>query len=308
MENTESQSTESDDQEFSEFLSPISSEEFFEEVFEKKHFLFKRSLGFNDQFLSIAEFTKLLNEQKFSRHEVSIAKNGMRRKQVQEVHKPSKVVFPPSLSQRNKEFLADFRNGYTLVFEAFERHSRNIEKVVNTLTNVFQCTTHAHTFFTPENAQGYKMHYDTDDAFILQIYGYKRWQIYQGPEYLPSGPNRYDPSLHKPGELLLDLVLEPGDMLYIPRGVMHSPMCLDDSSLHVALGIHTITWEDLLTEALGKAVGRKLSLRDSVPFYKNDFSENVAAYKEEFAGLLESVCSESDFIEAAKYFNRFLPK
>ena len=34
MENTESQSTESDDQEFSEFLSPISSEEFFEEVFE----------------------------------------------------------------------------------------------------------------------------------------------------------------------------------------------------------------------------------------------------------------------------------
>jgi len=291
---------------FSRFLSPISEVEFFEQIFEKQHHLFKRPSNYNDQFFSVADFTRLLTEQKFSRYDVSVAKNGIRRSPIKELHKPSKIVNPADHAQKNREFLADFRNGYTLVFEAFERYSKSIESIVNTLTNTFQCVTHTHAFFTPANAQGYKIHYDTDDAFILQISGRKRWQIYEGPEYLPSGPNRYDSSVHKPGKLLQDIILEPGDMLYIPRGVMHNPNCLEDWSLHLAIGIHTITWEDLLTEAINSAISRNPNLRSSVPFYKRDFHENIEIYREKFTGFLSEVSSESSFTEAAKHFNRFL--
>ncbi len=59
--------------------------------------------------------------------------------------------------------------------------------------------------------------------FILQIEGKKRWRLYEPrnkQEELPrfSSPN-FDQS--EIGEPCLDVVLEAGDLLYLPRGTIH---------------------------------------------------------------------------------------
>lgn len=47
---------------------------------------------------------------------------------------------------------------------------------------------------------------------------------------------------------LIDCVLEPGDLLYMPRGAIHQAMALEDEhSLHITLSTHQQnTWSNLL--------------------------------------------------------------
>jgi lysine-specific demethylase/histidyl-hydroxylase NO66 len=57
----------------------------------------------------------------------------------------------------------------------------------------------------------------------MQLEGKKRWKLYsprESSEVLPrfSSPNLSEEEL---GEPILDVVLEPGDLLYFPRGTFH---------------------------------------------------------------------------------------
>ena len=75
--------------------------------------------------------------------------------------------------------------------------------------------------------QGFAPHFDDVEVFILQIEGKKRWRLYEPrnkQEELPrfSSPN-FDQS--EIGEPCLDVVLEAGDLLYLPRGTIHQVTC-----------------------------------------------------------------------------------
>lgn len=43
-----------------------------------------------------------------------------------------------------------------------------------------------------------------------------------------------------------ELTMEPGDMLYLPRGWIHAPFTFDDShSMHVTLGVEPSRWDEV---------------------------------------------------------------
>ena len=63
---------------------------------------------------------------------------------------------------------------------------------------------------------------------------------------------------------MLDLVLEPGDMLYMPRGWLHQALTSDEDSLHLTIGVNVYTWLDALRAAL-ESCADELELRRSVP-------------------------------------------
>jgi lysine-specific demethylase/histidyl-hydroxylase NO66 len=68
--------------------------------------------------------------------------------------------------------------------------------------------------------QGFAPHWDDIEAFVLQLEGKKRWQVYaprSEEETLPRYSSR-DLSTEELGEPVLDVTLEPGDLLYFPRG------------------------------------------------------------------------------------------
>ncbi|WP_348534767.1 cupin domain-containing protein [Kitasatospora sp. MAP12-44] len=54
----------------------------------------------------------------------------------------------------------------------------------------------------------------------IQISGEKRWRVHAGPADGNWEPSREDAD---PGEVLLDTVLRPGEVLYVPRGSRTSP-------------------------------------------------------------------------------------
>lgn len=98
------------------------------------------------------------------------------------------------------------------------------------------------------------IHWDTHDVFAVQTRGRKAWSVFKPVVAQPLGQHRsfyYDIPATEP---LLSVVLEPGDVLYIPRGFVHQVRSPDDSdSIHLAIGVYTATWSELVDVMLRRA-------------------------------------------------------
>jgi hypothetical protein len=138
--------------------------------------------------------------------------------------------------------------------------------------------TQANAYYTPRGSQGLAVHHDTHDVFVLQVSGEKRWLVYEPVFELPLKHQRYKKEMGGPAETVLDLVLRPGDTLYLPRGWLHEALTSDSDSLHLTIGINLYTWFDAMKAALGECE-HDIEFRRSVP------ADCVAA--DDLAALLE---------------------
>jgi hypothetical protein len=122
----------------------------------------------------------------------------------------------------------------------------------------------ANAYLTPRQSQGLPVHHDTHDVFVLQVAGTKRWLVYDPVLELPLREQRYDPELGPPGETVLDVVLGPGDTLYLPRGWLHQALTSDDDSLHLTIGVNVVPWIAALRAAVDRCAD-DVEFRRSVP-------------------------------------------
>ncbi len=108
---------------------------------------------------------------------------------------------------------------------------------------------------------------------MLQLEGRKRWRLY-APRCAEESLPRYSSPNFAPDEIgspMLDVVLGPGDVLYMPRGTIHQAVSLaEHHSLHVTLSTgHASAWVDLfelaLPAALATAAEELPELRASIP-------------------------------------------
>jgi hypothetical protein len=122
----------------------------------------------------------------------------------------------------------------------------------------------ANAYYTPRSAQGLPVHHDTHDVLVLQVAGQKRWLVYDPVFELPLKHQRYSAELGEPGATVLDLTLEAGDTLYLPRGWLHEALTSERDSLHLTIGINTYTARDAVRAALDSAED-DVALRRRVP-------------------------------------------
>jgi hypothetical protein len=122
----------------------------------------------------------------------------------------------------------------------------------------------ANAYYTPRAAQGLPVHHDTHDVLVLQVAGQKRWLVYDPVFELPLKHQRYSAELGEPGPTILDLTLEAGDTLYLPRGWLHEALTSEHDSLHLTIGINAYTARDAVRAALDSAES-DVALRRTVP-------------------------------------------
>jgi hypothetical protein len=67
-----------------------------------------------------------------------------------------------------------------------------------------------------------------------------------------------------PGEPILDVTLQAGDTLYLPRGWLHQAMTSDAHSLHLTVGVAVYTWLEALKAALDETAQDEVELRRGV--------------------------------------------
>lgn len=173
----------------------------------------------------------------------------------------------PGLGPSSQPGLAEVREafdrGKTVVIMAMQHRWPAIAELCRNLEAVFHCPVHANTYLTPAKSQGFAAHHDPHEVFILQLEGQKIWRIYDRPEVLPLANTVSPPRL--PSGTFQEVCLEPGDLLYIPRGFVHEASTQESYSLHLTVGINVYRWVDLLHFALEGAAQREVGLRESIP-------------------------------------------
>jgi len=123
---------------------------------------------------------------------------------------------------------------------------------------------HANVYLTPGNAKGFTPHYDIHDVFVLQIAGGKRWQLYEPVIPLPHRSQPFKPEFYTGQAPMAEIELNAGDMLYLPRGILHSTTTAESFSAHVTVGVTVYTWADLAKELLSLAIDDE-DMRHALP-------------------------------------------
>ncbi len=134
------------------------------------------------------------------------------------------------------------------------------------LQSEWQMQCHANVYLSPPGHQGFKPHYDTHDVFIVQASGKKQFNFYSNNVELPFNDDAFDSRNFIPGEQTEQITLTAGDTLYIPRGITHDAIALEQSpSLHITVGVYPVTARDLLQELLQLAAEQDTRFRQSIP-------------------------------------------
>jgi lysine-specific demethylase/histidyl-hydroxylase NO66 len=171
---------------------------------------------------------------------------------------------------RDDKVAALFADGSTIVLQALHRTWPAVVDFAVGLTDELGHPVQANAYITPPSSQGFSAHYDVHDVFVLQLAGRKHWSVH-APVH--PAPLRTQPwSAHadavaaraRDDTPVIDAVLEPGDLMYLPRGWLHSATALGDVSAHLTTGIHVVT-RFALVEALAALVASDERLRASLP-------------------------------------------
>jgi ribosomal protein L16 Arg81 hydroxylase len=146
------------------------------------------------------------------------------------------------------EALRHFARGATICATALDLAQPRLEELRRALEEEF-LTPDAilfNCYYSPDG-QGFGTHFDQQSVWVLQIEGMKRWRYSPGPavpyptENTTAGAaERYrtpDGSrISKPDEsTFCDVLLKPGDILYLPAGTWHRGMAAGGESLALSL-------------------------------------------------------------------------
>lgn len=183
--------------------------------------------------LSLADVDHLLTETAIRTPAVRVARNGS-------VLPESSFTRGGSLAGKPLTGLVDparlmrlHDDGATIVLQGLQRYWSPVGDLVAELELELGHPCQANAYLTPPGAQGFAVHSDSHDVFVMQTHGTKMWEVHG-----EGGP----------GELLL----EPGVVAYLPTGTPHAARAQESVSLHLTIGVNQLTWRSLLTREVGR--------------------------------------------------------
>ncbi|HET6746996.1 MAG TPA: cupin domain-containing protein [Candidatus Saccharimonadales bacterium] len=130
-------------------------------------------------------------------------------------------------------------NGASLVIPGLQKLSEPLRMVCERACNQTGLEMFATGFGTPAGKEGLEVHWDMGTVVVAQLDGVKHWRLWppvvRTLEELRQ-PRHITPE-EKTAQPFLELQLQPGDVLFLPRGWLHTAACREVSSFHVSIGV-----------------------------------------------------------------------
>ncbi|XP_072979010.1 uncharacterized protein [Typha angustifolia] len=127
-----------------------------------------------------------------------------------------------------------FNDGYSIALRGMEFRFDKVAAIAACFADLFgQPSVGANLYISPPRSQGLARHYDDHCVLVWQLFGKKQWMVSPRPTCLL--PRLYEP-LDSVSILEnnicegMRILIEEGDILYIPRGYVHEAHTLIDES------------------------------------------------------------------------------
>ncbi len=176
------------------------------------------------------------------------------------------------------ELHAQLAKGASLVVDSIDTMHPPIGSAAEGLERFLGTLVQVNAYASWTEREGFGTHWDDHDVVVVQMYGSKRWKLYGATRTAPTFRDVEAPE-EPQGEPVADLVLTPGDVLYLPRGWWHAVSADQGTeSLHLTFGLVTHTGAELLNWAVDE-LRSHLALRLDVPRHGSP-REQVAFVRE----------------------------
>ncbi|UIX31723.1 cupin domain-containing protein [Streptomyces sp. GQFP] len=191
------------------------------------------------------------------------------------------------------ELHARLAEGASLVIDAVDELHPPIGRAAMELEQWLRTGVQTNLYASFTAREGFGVHWDDHDVVVIQIDGTKRWKLYGPTRTAPMYKDTDEPE-PPPEEPVAELVLRPGDMLYLPRGWWHSVAASEgEHSLHLTFGIQATTGAQLLSW-LADDLRRHDVLREDLPVHAT--AAQQAAYLERLRKEVTAALEDPDLI------------
>jgi ribosomal protein L16 Arg81 hydroxylase len=281
-------------------VAPIDAAEFRAEYWEQQPLAVPRAEeGRFDDLLSVADVERL------------VSSGGMRTPGLRLVKEGGTIAessYTTDISWRPKPFVGmvdpasvatAFAEGATIVLQALHHTWPPLASFCRELELELGSGVQANSYYTPRRSQGFAVHHDTHEVFVLQAAGEKHWRVYEPLLELPLKAQPWSSSLGEPGPAVLELTLRAGDTLYLPRGWLHDALTSETDSLHITVGVNVHTWVDAFRAALAECED-DVEFRRSVPEDGEPAVDLVERLAERLAAEAVSRRARAAFVEGRR--------
>lgn len=174
--------------------------------------------------------------------------------------------------------------GATLVLNDIDQLTPALSDFCRVMEAALGAKLQANLYLSSQRRQGFKVHYDTHDVFAVHVMGEKTWMVFVGRSLDPIAHPLFKdlPDEHHEaakGELWREVRLQPGDLLYLPRGQYHYALADDEPCAHIAFGATFPIGLDVIGHLFERMVQE--------PIARANLPADAAALRERLAALAE---------------------
>ncbi len=151
------------------------------------------------------------------------------------------------------------KRGATLVANDIDHLSTNLTAFSQVIEQALGGKVQGNLYLSSRRRQGFSAHFDTHDVYAVHVEGTKTWHVYEGRLADPIAHAKFK-SLSREhleqtkGRKLMDVHMEPGDLLYLPRGQYHDALADEGGAVHIAFGVTYPIGMDVMSLLFERAV------------------------------------------------------
>lgn len=186
-------------------------------------------------------------------------------------------------------------------------------RIGETLSRTFAASIGANIYCSFRGVQAFGTHFDNHDVIVIQTGGTKVWNLYASRADNPIENFPDDDATRRwfeqtRGALMQQVTMQPGDVLYLPRGWYHDALATDGPSLHVTFAITPLHGRTLLS-LLNLEAMKDPAYRAFAPPATEDGGAALAAHLAEYGQILARIAASPAFREeVARSQTRMTPR
>ena len=294
---------------FRRLLAPVTAERFFAEYYGKKALHVAGDADRFDEVFSWERLNELLDMTSlWTATSLELAVDGR-------LVPPREYCFPGLNREGGQSMRPDpmrlrelLHRGASMTADYLDTLTPELRTVALAIESALGASCSCNAFVSWEGKPGYGPHFDTLQVFALQIAGEKTWRLHEGwvrnaaevPGFNGQGVTD-EQHRRAMGKVLREVVLRPGDLLYVPQGQYHQALASAGHSLHLSFGARSYTGADYLNIML-RELPRHPLVREELPHFDDVAAHN--AYAARLADMVRDALANPNNAKLMRDFQR----